>query len=122
MRTTFIGILKAMDKSGSFAEPVSKLSSEDARISTTLAAIVSLVSLAVDKENTAARFHLGSNGHPRFAGMACLNHWIPRRLVPDAALPPASMQAGLRRNDGGAYSCRVCASGFLRHCSGTLGA
>ena len=28
--------------------------------------------------------------------------WIPRRLVPDAALPPASMQASLRWNDNGA--------------------
>ena len=39
-------------------------------------------------------------GHSRSAGMDYLNHWIPRPLVPDAALPPASMQAGLRRNDG----------------------
>ena len=54
--------------------------------------------------------------HSRYAGMSGLNYWIPRRLVPDAALPPrplvpdaalsptscrcASMQAGLRRNDG----------------------
>ena len=40
--------------------------------------------------------------HSRPAGMACINHWIPRRPVPDAALPPASMQASLRWNDGGA--------------------
>ena len=39
-------------------------------------------------------------GHSCYAGMNCLNDWIPRPLVPDAALPPASMQAGLRRNDG----------------------
>ena len=45
VRTTFIGILKAMDKSGSFADAVSKLSSEDARISTTLSAIVSWFSV-----------------------------------------------------------------------------
>ncbi len=36
------------------------------------------------------------------AEMYYINHWIPRRPVPDAALPPASMQAGLRRNDNGA--------------------
>ena len=35
-------------------------------------------------------------GHPfklsfPLAGMDCLNHWIPRRLVPDAALSPTSM-------------------------------
>ena len=33
-------------------------------------------------------------------GNGLLNHWIPRRPVPDAALPPASMQASLRWNDG----------------------
>ena len=38
--------------------------------------------------------------HSHCAGMDYVNHWIPRRLVPDAALPPAFMQAGLRRNDG----------------------
>ena len=37
---------------------------------------------------------------PAQAGMDCINHWIPRRPVPDAALPPASMQASLRWNDG----------------------
>ena len=38
--------------------------------------------------------------------MDSLNHWILRRLVPDAALPPTSLQAGLRWNDerGGARS------------------
>ena len=62
MRTTFAGLLEALDKSGSLADALSKVSSEDARISTTLSAATSLVSLAVDKENTAARFHLGTIG------------------------------------------------------------
>ena len=34
-----------------------------------------------------------------YASMYYVNHWIPRRPVPDAALPPAFMQASLRWND-----------------------
>ena len=90
-KTLIPQILEAIDKSGSLAAALIKVSSEDARISTTLSAIVSLASLTANKKDTAARFHLGSNGHPRSAGMACLNHWIPRRLVTDAALPPTSL-------------------------------
>ena len=55
-------ILEAIKKPGSFAEALGKLSSEDARISTTLSAIVSLASLATKEKNLAARFHLGSAG------------------------------------------------------------
>ena len=28
---------------------------------------------------------------PAWTGMAWINHWIPRRPVPDAALPPTSL-------------------------------
>ena len=62
LRTTFIEILEAIDTSGSFADAVSKLSSEDARISTTFSAIASLASLATKEKNIATRFHLGSIG------------------------------------------------------------
>ena len=54
VRTVFTELLQALDKSGSFADAVSKLSSEDARISTTLSAIVSLASLATKEKNIAA--------------------------------------------------------------------
>ena len=50
VRTVFTELLQALDKSVSFADAVSKLSSEDARISTTLSAIVSLVSLATKEK------------------------------------------------------------------------
>ena len=46
VRTTFFEILEALDTSGSLADALSKVSSEDARISTTLSAIASLISLA----------------------------------------------------------------------------
>ena len=62
VRTAFTELLQALDKSGSFADAVSKLSSEDARISTTFSAIVSLASLATKEKNMATRFHLGSIG------------------------------------------------------------
>ena len=50
------------------------------------------------KDGAFGRYSFGC--HSRSAGMDYLNHWIPRRPVPDAALPPASMQASLRWNDG----------------------
>ena len=49
---TITRILEAIEKPGSFAEALSKLSSEDAKISTTLSAATSLASLAVSLSKT----------------------------------------------------------------------
>ena len=59
-------ILEAIEKSGSFAEALSKLSSEDAKISTTLSAAASLVSLAVSLSKTRKTTNLG-NGNTQTA-------------------------------------------------------
>ena len=63
---TITRILEAIEKPGSFAEALGKLSSEDARISTTLSAAASLASLAVSLSKTSKTTNPG-NGNTQTA-------------------------------------------------------